>query len=266
MEFRMQSTPAVIPSLDIATPANVVILAAGRGSRLGALGDDTPKWLLPVGGRTIADRQLEGIRAAATAVTSISVVVGHAADAIVSELRGRDDGEVSVVTNREHAARNNWWSVLLALRALPQDEPVVIVNADLLIDAAQVRDFLEAAVHGPAEGLLAVDRGQAVTEESMKVSLGSDATVDAIGKVGVRDPAGEYVGLLMARGATLRAFRAALEAFVDRPEHDNEWYEAAIGHTAVPGAWHVWPVASGGWVEIDDDRDLRAAEALGVAR
>jgi hypothetical protein len=73
--------------------------------------------------------------------------------------------------------------------------------------------------------------------------------------------------MLMARGATLSAFRAALESFAGRPEHANEWYEAAVARTAAEGApWHVWPVASGRWVEIDDDRDLAAAEALGDGR
>jgi choline kinase len=41
---------------------HLVVLAAGRGRRLGALGDDTPKWLLDVAGATLADRQLAAVR------------------------------------------------------------------------------------------------------------------------------------------------------------------------------------------------------------
>src|SRR2546421_9309111 len=40
---------------------HVVILAAGRGSRLGAVAESTPKWLLDVGGSTIADRHLAAV-------------------------------------------------------------------------------------------------------------------------------------------------------------------------------------------------------------
>jgi choline kinase len=58
-----------------------VILAAGRGSRLGALGDATPKSLLDVGGRTLADRHLEGLRLARS-VASVTVATGHPAQAI----------------------------------------------------------------------------------------------------------------------------------------------------------------------------------------
>ncbi|MBE2319434.1 NTP transferase domain-containing protein [Solirubrobacter sp. CPCC 204708] len=237
----------------------MVVLAAGRGSRLGALGDATPKWLLRVGARTLADRQLAGIRAAGEAVASVSVVVGHAAEVIEDTL----DGSVRVIRNPQFETRNNWWSVLLALRELPQDGPVAILNADLLIDPEQIASFLS----GPRDdGLMAVDLEQRVTDESMKVELRADGTIAKIGKVGIDAPAGEYVGMLMAQGATLRAFRDQLEAFTADPACENEWYEGAIGRGAGEGVpWRVWPVRSGGWVEIDDDRDLSAAEALGAA-
>jgi choline kinase len=244
---------------------HVVVLAAGRGSRLGALGDATPKWLLPVGGRTLADRHLEGIGRAADCVASVRVVVGHAAPAIERELvrRGRP---ARVVPNPEYAEINNWWSMLRALRELPEDGPVVLLNADLLVEPEHVAAFVEEAAAGPADGLLAVDLVKELTDESMKVSLSSDDTLERIGKVGIDAPAGEYIGMLMARGAVLRRVRAVLEGFVDRPEAAGEWYEGAVGRTAAAGAaWHVWPMAPGAWVEIDDDADLRAAESLAAA-
>ena len=239
-----------------------MVLAAGRGSRLGALGGATPKWLLPVGGRTLADRQLEGIGRAGGSVASVSVVVGHAARAIEEALAGRPE-RVRVITNPEFAERNNWWSLLRALRELPEDGPVVAINGDLLADPGHVGRFIAEAAGGPADGLLAVDLERQVTEESMKVAQGPDGLLGRIGKVGVDEPAGEFIGLLMARGPVLRRLRAALEAFVDRPEAANEWYEGAIGRTAAEGTpWHLWPLPAGGWVEIDDDADLDAAHAL----
>jgi choline kinase len=249
------------------TPVHVVVLAAGRGSRLGGLGEEIPKWLLPVGGRTIAERHLEGIEAAGDAVASVRVVVGHAAQTIHAELAARGAHHVGLVRNPEFSELNNWWSVLRALRELPEDGPVVIINADLLLDPAHVTAFLEAAATGPDDGLLAVDLERELTDESMKVSRRPCGALDRIGKVGVDPAAGEYIGILMARGATLRAFRAQLEAFVGHPERANEWYEGAVGRIAAEGFdWAVWPMPSSAWVEIDDDRDLEAARALDTAR
>jgi len=244
---------------------HVVVLAAGRGSRLGPLGDDTPKWLLSVGGRTLAERHLDGVREAGAAVASVRVVVGHAADLIHAELLDREEHAVALVRNPEYAQLNNWWSVLRALRELPEDGPVVVINADLLLDPEHVTAFLAAAAMGPADALLAVDLERELTDESMKVTLRDDGALERIGKVGLDAPVGEFIGVLMARGATLRAFRAVLESFVGHPERANEWYEGAVGRTAADGlAWHVWPMTSSEWVEIDDDDDLDVARALGA--
>jgi hypothetical protein len=97
----------------------------------------------------------------------------------------------------------------------------------------------------------------------MKVSLTPDRLLASIGKVGITDPAGEYIGMLLVRGDALRRLRAELESFVGRPECADEWYEGAIGRTAAEGAsWTVWSMPTGGWVEIDDDGDLAQAETL----
>lgn len=243
-------------------PVNVVVLAAGRGSRLGALGDATPKWLLDVGDRTLADRHLEAVTLAADAVASVRVVSGHAAEAIEAELAARAE-PVTPVFNPEWATRNNWWSLLRALRELPLEGPVAVINADLLAAPEQVAAFLVDAASGDADGLMAVDLEKVLTDESMKVERGPVATLSRIGKVGMTEPVGEYVGLLMARGPVLAALRAALEAFVDRPEAANEWYEGAVGRTAADGQpWAIWAMPAGGWVEIDDDADLGLAQAL----
>lgn len=240
----------------------MVVLAAGRGSRLGALGGSTPKWLLRVGDRTLADRQLEGLARAAGSVASVQVVVGHAAEVIEAELAARDD-RVGTILNPQFAELNNWWSLLLALRELPDEGPVVVLNADLLAAPEQVAAFLAQAAADPAEGVLAVDLGKVLTDESMKVALDADGALERIGKVEVRLPVGEYVGMLLVRGQALRRLREVLEGFVGRPESDNEWYEGAIGRTAAEGTpWHVWPMPTGGWVEIDDDADLELAESL----
>lgn len=247
------------------SPVHVVVLAAGRGSRLGALGEETPKWLLDVGGRTLADRQLEGIAGAGEAVASTSVVVGHAANAIRHELTGRSE-RVRVIENPEFAELNNWWSLLRALRELPEEGPVLVMNADLLADPAQVKSFVRAAATAGADGLLAVDRERDLTDESMKVSLTPDGTLERIGKNEVEPAVGEYIGMLAARGPLLRALREVLESFVGDADAGNEWYEAAVGRTAAEGLpWHVWAMPSTGWVEIDDDDDLDAANALVAA-
>lgn len=245
------------------TPVHVVVLAAGRGSRLSA-GGTLPKWLLEVGGRTLAERQLEGVSRAraAGAVASAQVVVGHEGDAIEQAL-AHSDPDVGVIRNEEFAELNNWWSLLRALRELPEEGPVAVINADLLADPEHIAAFIEDAAQPESDALICVDLERPLTDESMKVSRGPDGSLERIAKVGVDAPAGEYIGLLMARGDALRQVRAVLEGFVGRPAAANEWYEGAVGRTAAAGVeWRIWPMPSSAWVEIDDDADLDAAHAM----
>ncbi len=243
---------------------HVIVLAAGRGSRLGALGEETPKWLLDVGGQVLAERQLRALAHAEAPVASVRVVTGHAAEAVERFLAGRPDAGATTLHNPEYARLNNWYSVLLALRSVTEpDARVVVVNGDLFVEPEAIARFLAEVDATDAEALIAVDLERTLTDESMKVSLRPDGTLDRIGKVGVEPAAGEYPGILMARGSVLAALRAALEAFEGRPESADEWYEGAVGATARDGAaWVVWPMPSGRWVEIDDDGDLAAALEL----
>ena len=127
----------------------LVVLAAGRGRRLGVLGDDTPKWLLEVGGATIAERQLEAVRRAERhapgLVGSVSVVVGHAAPAIKRFATTQPELDIALVDNPAYDEINNWYSLLLALRSLPdggREERTVVFNADLLARPDWFAQFL----------------------------------------------------------------------------------------------------------------------------
>jgi choline kinase len=108
---------------------------------------------------------------------------------------------------------------------------------------------------------IAFDRQR--TEESMKVSRGAAGELRLIGKHAFSDPVGEYVGLLMAAGEVLTAFRAQLEAFEQDEQHANQWYEGAVGLTAAAGVrWFLWATPDSSWVEIDDLVDLERAQAM----
>jgi choline kinase len=238
---------------------------------LGQLGDDTPKWLLDVAGTTIAERQLAGIAAAAQhlpgAVSGVRVVTGHAAAAVEAFAAAHRQHGLALLHNPVWAQRNNWFSVLLALRASAPDRRVVVMNGDLCAEPAWIASFLVAAATTASEALLAVDSARPVTDESMKVAVHPQDTgaLRAIGKVGVSEPIGEYVGMLMAGGATLARLQATLERFEGSPEAHDEWYERAVAITASEGTrWQIWSTPDSRWVEIDDDRDHGAAVALGL--
>ncbi len=255
--------------------SDVVVLAAGRGARLGEHGVETPKWLLEVGGEPIAARQLQALltveRDYPGRLGAVRVVTGHAAAEIERFLGRGFELPVSTLFNPEYARLNNWYSVLLALRQRsPGCDSVAIVNSDLFADAAWFEAFFSDALSTDRESLIGVDLERQLTDESMKVAAANRSepgslTLTAIGKTGVAEPVGEYVGLLLARGEVLRRLEASLEAFVDRPEMADAWYEHAVGETASAGTpWWIWPTPSSHWIEIDDAADYSAAQEIGA--
>ena len=59
-----------------------VVLAAGRGKRLGALTDDTPKPLLVAGGKTLVEHVLGGV--AAAGIADVAVVCGYRSEQVAA--------------------------------------------------------------------------------------------------------------------------------------------------------------------------------------
>jgi choline kinase len=251
---------------------DVVILAAGRGSRLGALGEACPKWLLEVHGTTLAERQLEAIaeadRRVPGAIRSVRVVAGHAASAVRRFLEERKE-EVAVVENPSYHGLNNWFSLLLALRSLRSEPPgrVAVLNSDLFASSGWLARFLAESAAAEHDAVIGVDVARPLTNESMKVGVegtsNGQLVLERIGKVGVEPAVGEYVGMFAVEGEALGALRDALEGFVGDPAAAGRWYEDAIGATAKMGVrWVLWPTTDSRWVEIDDDADYREAIAL----
>jgi choline kinase len=241
-------------------PTTAIVLAAGLGKRL-RTATPMPKWLAPVGATTPAEQQLSAC--AQLPLREVVVVVGPGAGAIEEvAARWRDRVPVRLLENPLHAERNNWYSLLLALDAVPAGDDLLVFNSDLFGAATWLQQAAERLLACPEPAGLGIDVERPLTAEAMKVGV-ADELVRTIGKVGIDDPAGEYVGIAWWTAASARELRGHLAAFVERPEAVDHWYEHGIGeHAAAGGRYAVVPVPSVDWVEIDDPNDLEVAIQL----
>jgi choline kinase len=242
----------------------LIVLAAGTGTRLGDLTATTPKWLLDVGGGRVADRQIGALAGSFELTRQLRVVTGHGAAAVPEFLRGQGLAEDCTLFNEHYATRNNWYSVLLALRACAAEDPerVYVLNSDLYAPAQMYRQFVaESRAAGPG-ACLAIDSTHRLTDEAMKVRTEDGRIVD-IGKVGVDDPSGEYVGMLMLDRPAVHRLRELLEQWERDARDPNGWYETVIRDGLLTEVF-CRPVEVGGapWVEIDDLADLERAGSV----
>lgn len=108
-------------------PVDAVLMAGGRGERLRPLTLDTPKPLLPVGGRCIIDYNIEAL--ARNGVTNISVTVNYLAEMIESHFASPVAG-VNVKCVREPRRLGTIGSLTLVEPG--ENSTVLLMNSDLL--------------------------------------------------------------------------------------------------------------------------------------
>lgn len=147
-----------MPDADTVLPRQAVLLAGGRGTRLGSLARTTPKPLLPVQGVPVIERMIGRLQDAG--VERCTVVTCHLAEVIESRLGdGRDLG-VCIDYLREPFPLGT--AGCLGLLAKPE-RSFYLVNADLVTDLCFMT-FAKGHVHGNAAATVAVRHHQTPIE------------------------------------------------------------------------------------------------------
>src|SRR5215204_4347256 len=138
----MNPAPPVTKAVDIAReaigaavrvrpmtfPAQAMILAAGRGTRLGGLGERIPKVLVEIDGVPLLTRQLDYLKA--HGVESIVVNASHLADQIEEFVRSHKDGPaITLVVESEPLGTAGG-----VINALPHlnDAPLLVLYGDVV--------------------------------------------------------------------------------------------------------------------------------------
>lgn len=223
----------------------VVILAAGLGSRLGEATNGRPKCLLEVGGRPLI-RHHQAILAD-LGIKNILTIVGHRADQVVAEVRD----SVTTRLNDHYLTTNSLYSLWLARTWIKGS--VMVINADVLADPQIYRRLLET--DGNA---LAFDSGTGTQSEEMKVQFNADR-LQSINKTMNSDHShGENLGILKfdPHGAKLLMDAAGQIVAEGRL---NEWAPAAVDAIAQEIPIRGIDIAGLPWTEIDFPEDLEHA-------
>lgn len=231
----------------------VVILAAGRGSRLGELTADLPKCMIEVGGRSLLERQIDRVREFRS-LSPVVVVTGFAREKVMSRF---GDGIVECL-NSKWAEANNIVSLATAADAGWLDGGFILFNSDVLFDGG----ILEALVDFPKPCALVVDDSQPLGEEEMKVVVDASGRIVKIAKS--LDPAlstGEYIGMAKFDEAGAAGLKKSLCRLIGQ-KRTGDWYEAAFQDLFA--FVDVYPCSTRGlpWTEVDTPEDLQQARTL----
>lgn len=136
-------------------PRRCVLLAAGRGTRLGELTRNVPKPMVPLAGRPLLEYILLNIRTA-TPIRDFTVVVQYRAETILEHFGDGEAFGVNIRYVRQPEDQPGTGGALrAALEALPA-EPVLMSFGDILTDPANYRRLLQT-YRPPIAALLGVN-------------------------------------------------------------------------------------------------------------
>jgi choline kinase len=258
------------------TVTRAILIAAGRGKRLGPHTEDVPKCMVQVGARPILGWVWQAFRAAG--IEELVVIRGYRGDVLEPFARA--------LVPRETFVDNTAWqtnNVLLSLACARAylDRPCLISYSDILFTPAVAR----AAAASDADIALVIDREfraiyhgrtQHPLDEGEVADLMPDGSVARVGKRALppAEAIGEFIGLtkLGERGAaTVARALDALARRYDGRDHEPFQRAAAYRNAYLTDLWQdlidrgirLDPVLiAGSWREIDTEQDLDRARQL----
>jgi histidinol-phosphate/aromatic aminotransferase/cobyric acid decarboxylase-like protein/choline kinase len=237
-----------------------IILTAGYGERMRPLTDVGHKTLLEVGGQSILGRIVGGLVQAG--VSQILVVTGHRAAEVEEHLlRGHPGVDFRFMRNERYRETNNIFSMALAFEHLTLDDDVILVEGDLVCEAA----VFERIVRSPHPDVALVDRyrigmdGTVVTVEGGAITSVIPPHLQS-GDFSFADKYKTLNVYKFSREFCRTTFKKLLTAYA--AIDDSCYYELVLGILIYLKKATIFAEIIGAerWAEIDDPNDLRVAE------
>lgn len=234
-----------------------IILAAGRGSRMGKLTDHQPKCFARLHGRRLLDWQLDALRGAGLA--RIGLVRGY---------RGECFDEPLTYFDNPHWARSNMLRTLLAAQDWLASEPCIVSYSDIVYSAATVRALLAspadlAISYDPQWLVLWSARFSDPLEDAESFSLDAEGRLQTIGErcQSLEQIQGQYMGLLKFTPAGWQRVRQLLQGLDDA--RIDRLDMTSLLRLGLAAGWQIDAVAvQGPWGEVDEAGDLALYQRL----
>ena len=229
-----------------------LILAAGRGVRMGPRGQSIPKGFIEVGGKALVARSLALL--ARSGVRDVTIVTGHLAD-FYEQLPSVAGVAVTTLHNPQFAEKGSFESLRLGLAAMRG--PFLLLESDIIYEPRALATVLASdhesviLTSGPTGAgdevyVWADEAGGTHRFRGMSKQRTSHADV----------PFGELVGISKISAALARELVA--HAHQAKPDSD---YESAVVRAAGDTAIACLRVDDLLWGEIDDEAMLARVEA-----
>lgn len=225
-----------------------IVLAAGRGSRLGGLTDSRSKVMLPIAGKPIIEWMLGEL--ADAGIDEAIVVHGYAGSRILGILGSGKRIGIKLKFIEQTSPHGSLGAALDALNGLSLDEDVLILNGDNIVSSSAIKRLIESE-HA---SLLVAEHDN--PQEYGVVTLNGDV----IEEIQEKPPSHESIGRVVSTGA------------IRCPVIWREIFESTVktGLTGIPDAIRnllaedveIKAIRTDTWVDVDHPWDLIDMNAI----
>lgn len=231
-----------------------VILAAGRGSRLGHHTADIPKCMLRVGRKTIIEHAIETL--SSKGVRRFVIVTGHKGRKLREFLLQRFDLDITFVHNHVYRETNNIYSFYLGIKDVYDD--IYLLNSDVFFHP----EIFESLHSSGDNFLLVVDDYKQLGEEGMKVIAEGSRVLRISKRIPPEKADGEYIGIAKIPKNALEMLKDCTEEVIEE-KGGGVFYEDAI-QRMIDHGHEISYVSTKGlpWVEVDFPHELLIAERI----
>lgn len=118
-----------------------VILAAGKGTRLGELGENIPKTLLPVGNKTCLEHIILGMKDAG--VRRVAVVIGHLGEMIAEKYGSGEALGVEITYLKQDLSIYGTARAVQLAEGLAAGEPVFVSYGDIIVEPSNYKNMVD---------------------------------------------------------------------------------------------------------------------------
>ncbi|MBI2974355.1 MAG: flippase-like domain-containing protein, partial [Deltaproteobacteria bacterium] len=228
----------------------VLILAAGRSTRLGELTTDRPKAMVKIAGKFLIDYVLDYLNH--PSITEIGIVTGYKSKILTEHLSEYKQKPLRIFNN-PHFHEGSVRTIMAATDFLDTD--FILVNADHIYPKKLLKKYLTKL-----NGLtIACDFDRKLGPDDMKIKKDKSGRLTQISKT-LSDYDGGYIGSSFIPNAKLKSYKEALAASYEAYGKSAN-VEAIIGHMAEKGHdISIADLSKIGWLEVDTQKDLKLAE------
>ncbi len=228
-----------------------IIMAAGKGSRLGSLAEEKPKSFVEIKGKKLIEYNLRLLQK--YHVDDIIIVTGYQSEAF-EELTS-DMNNIRLVYNPFYEMVNVLGSFYMGMETLHED--FIYLHADTLCDPT----IFEKLIHPDADIVLPVEYKKC-DDEAMKVRSQNGRIVQITKQMPLDKAEGEFIGMAAFKKNVIPSLKEKTKQLM-KEKAFADYFESAIQRLIDEEHFLIKAIPTNGafWAEIDFLQDYETATA-----